>query len=282
MRLPSENWFYARAGEKAGPVTLSQLRLLFFEGHLDRETDLVWADGVDDWKPASRIPGLLEDSQPLAGAATPLGGPGRPYIKRARFGLLLLCFGLGPLLAGAGLAGIYWGWFNLSSVGYEPLSRVLTVLSAVAIAAAIGLTVVGIVFGCTYLFRAWLMLQPYGAPLTPGLAVFLLFIPIFNLYWAFQALWGWARTYNRVIKNDPTFQGAPEVNAYTFLAFCCVLIVRVFARLLLGITGTFHPVFLSISLLCNLAMLVLGLVCAYQICAAVNSFANLEERPGFR
>ena len=50
-------------------------------------------------------------------------------------------------------------------------------------------------------YKLWTAIQ--GEPTTrttPGKAVGFLFIPLFNYYWIFQAYWGWAHDYNRLIE----------------------------------------------------------------------------------
>ncbi len=53
-------WFYTREGERIGPVTLTDLRVLVHEGRLNPRLDLVWAQGMEGWKPAGEIEGLFE------------------------------------------------------------------------------------------------------------------------------------------------------------------------------------------------------------------------------
>lgn len=278
MSLPPEIWFYARQGVKAGPVSIAQLRLHLEEGYLDRETDLVWAEGLEDWKPPSRVPALLEEAPPWAGPDSEDGAPGLlPAVEEARFGLLLLCFGAGFTLAIGGLVAIYWGELRGLSMARDPFSKLLTVLGTTAAFASAGFLIAGIVLVSTYLYRAWLILQPFGAPLTPGLAVGLLFVPIFNLYWSFRAILGWAQTYNRVIRDDPAFESAPRANTVAFLALCSLLIVRLLARVFAAIFVD-SRILLSIAGLLGLAVLVLAMICAYQVCAAVNHFGRLHDR----
>jgi hypothetical protein len=53
-------WFYTREGERCGPVTLAELRLKATEGGLNPRLDLVWTQGMTDWKPAGEIDALFE------------------------------------------------------------------------------------------------------------------------------------------------------------------------------------------------------------------------------
>lgn len=48
-------WYYAHGGQQKGPVPLSELQRLAANGEFDSENDLVWKEGMDDWKPASTV-----------------------------------------------------------------------------------------------------------------------------------------------------------------------------------------------------------------------------------
>ncbi len=48
-------------------------------------------------------------------------------------------------------------------------------------------------------YRMWAAIQDGQARTTPAKAVGFLLIPVFNFYWAFQAIWGFAKDYNRYI-----------------------------------------------------------------------------------
>lgn len=50
-------WFYALAGQHAGPVSQSELENLIHGGAITRET-LVWMVDMPDWQPAANTPGL--------------------------------------------------------------------------------------------------------------------------------------------------------------------------------------------------------------------------------
>lgn len=46
------------------------------------------------------------------------------------------------------------------------------------------------------IYKMWKAIPPTVARTTPGKAVGFLFIPVFNLYWWFPALWGWSQDWN--------------------------------------------------------------------------------------
>ena len=53
-------WYYTREGERLGPVTLTELRVKASQGGLSPRLDMVWTEGMADWKPAGEIDGLFE------------------------------------------------------------------------------------------------------------------------------------------------------------------------------------------------------------------------------
>ncbi len=59
----SAEWHYSIDGEKIGPVSNQDLRELYTDGIL-QPTDLVWTEGMPDWKPAAQVPGLFSSQPP--------------------------------------------------------------------------------------------------------------------------------------------------------------------------------------------------------------------------
>ena len=66
-------WYYTRKGEREGPVERGTLDMLVQSGEL-KPDDLVWTEGMGDWKPASTVEGLF---------APPPPDPANPYASPA-------------------------------------------------------------------------------------------------------------------------------------------------------------------------------------------------------
>ena len=62
----STQWYYAKNGQKCGPVSSQQLQQLAVSGQL-RCNDRVWKEGLAEWVPAEKLKGLF----PAAGMASP-------------------------------------------------------------------------------------------------------------------------------------------------------------------------------------------------------------------
>jgi GYF domain 2 len=56
-----QQWHYNTAGAQRGPVDFANLQLLAATGQIKAD-DVVWAEGMPAWIPASRVPGLFSGS----------------------------------------------------------------------------------------------------------------------------------------------------------------------------------------------------------------------------
>jgi len=63
-------WFYAEGGAQCGPIGFEELKARADQGSL-RSDDLVWGEGMPQWKPASQVDGLFASLRP---APPPLPG----------------------------------------------------------------------------------------------------------------------------------------------------------------------------------------------------------------
>ena len=126
----SQEWYYSRNGEQAGPITMEQLIELSRNGGL-APSDLVWHPSAADWTPAEQFSqlGFISTSSPaaaLAMAAPILAyeGPGSPtgivataraleMLRQTKPWVLfigILCYIAGGLMVVGGLiAGVIMG-----------------------------------------------------------------------------------------------------------------------------------------------------------------------------
>ena len=77
-----------------------------------------------------------------------------------------------------------------------------------------------VVIFCLMLFKLWESIQDGPARTTPGKAVGFMFIPFFNLYWIFQAIWGWTVDFNFTTEHRQA--PAPRMPEGLGLAVCIV------------------------------------------------------------
>ena len=60
-------WYYILNGQQVGPVTVEMLKKLAAD-HLLAPTQLLWRDGMTDWKPASTVEGIFDRNAAPAAA----------------------------------------------------------------------------------------------------------------------------------------------------------------------------------------------------------------------
>jgi hypothetical protein len=67
------------------------------------------------------------------------------------------------------------------------------------------------VMNAVFCYKIWESIQDGFARTSPGKAVGFLFIPIFNLYWIFQVIWGFSKDYNAYVgRNHIATKKLPE------------------------------------------------------------------------
>ena len=129
-------WYYSIGGQRSGPITGADLKQLAQAGKIGPD-DLVWKDGMPEWRPAARVKGLVPPPPPRAGPPDlpPAGGP--PPVPASRGAAANPLGGLsGPLrsavwvraVSGAGLLlvliGLVCPWYSHASSASVDMSGV--------------------------------------------------------------------------------------------------------------------------------------------------------------
>ena len=144
--------------------------------------------------------------------------PGMDYpptgTKRASFGLLIGLF-IGAIVVGIGGLGLS---ANVSSRGPSAETTSNIILFA-SLGTAVLLLLLSGLLSYVYLYRAWKTLRFGGPRTTPGKAIGFLFIPFFNVYWIFVAVYGLSQDWNRITTSYPNLQGAPRMGEGLFLTY---------------------------------------------------------------
>jgi uncharacterized membrane protein YhaH (DUF805 family) len=76
-------WYYTREGKQNGPVTLAELKGFATAGTLNPRHDMVWQQGMTDWRPAGEVDGIFEKrvvAETSAPAAPAPSGPAQPAV----------------------------------------------------------------------------------------------------------------------------------------------------------------------------------------------------------
>jgi hypothetical protein len=170
VSLPSMNYFIGKNGQQLGPFSEEQVRDMVRGGMVSPE-DLGWHQGTTAWVPLHQLLGAVPASAP----STPPPITGGATAKSAHQGHV----GENPPSLAIGTA--LW-WLIASCI----MGLVVTLFAPPQLtwATFVPLVAYAVYFSILH-YRCWNSLpQPFRAT-TPGKAVGFLFIPFFNLYWAF-------------------------------------------------------------------------------------------------
>ena len=148
------------------------------------------------------------------------GGGNYPYfpVSPVSYGvwLGLFCSGLLSFVATSLMAV---SMYNQHVAGVEPTLAMKIVLFCVV---GVGMLFIlsAFIYQLVILARVWYCLRAARPRTTPGMAVGMLFIPFYNLYWIFIALNGLAEDWNHLVSRAANLRGAPRMKGGMFFAFC--------------------------------------------------------------
>lgn len=180
----------------------------------------------------------------------------------------------GWLVAEAAAVAIALGWPRLL---HEPTRAWIfgpsdaRVLAGIEHAAGLYLFIVQLVL----VYKMWRVVPEAFARTTPGRAVFLLFVPLFNIYWMFQAYWGWTKDFNRFASNRGLrVRRMPEEVA---LALCLLPLVAVPLLFFVGMAGL-EPVMHIAGHMCGVLGAGLTLAMFWCACDGINAAVAAAAR----
>lgn len=67
-------WYYSVRGTRIGPVEDAELKTLAASGKI-KPDDLIWREGMEDWRPARSVKGLFKTPPPLPPIVQPMPQP---------------------------------------------------------------------------------------------------------------------------------------------------------------------------------------------------------------
>lgn len=210
-------WYYALGEQRHGPITLEEFDAAIQRGEVRRDT-YVWTEGMADWLPADQVGELADRFAAPAAVVSYAGGAHLHDVNR--------------------LNALY-KWLLISWI-----SGVVLLLACVGIVGIIA----GVVLYCMILHKCWSLIPREWARTSPDLAIGLMFVPLFNMYWVFVAMHGLARDLNRLL--DELGLSGPRVNETLTLSYCILIVCSWLPYL---------------GLLAALTAVVLNLIAVYQI-----------------
>lgn len=180
-----------------------------------------------------------------------------------RFIIIAVCLVIDILLSATFVAAF---WTHHDTVVLW-MAGVLAVLYLLEIAAM-----------CFFWHRAWRTIQDSHARTTPGKAVGLMFVPLFNLYWAFVVIWGFAKDYNafcvrRHLGNPPHRLPAGYYLAVVvmWLGIVALRYIPLIGRVGILLYLRYHP---AIGILYGMCFSLAMLVLLYKTTRAVKQLAE--------
>jgi hypothetical protein len=188
---------------------------------------------------------------------------------------------VGLFLAGALGSWIIWAISTALTIAYPEKRAIMQMLMMPASWLAILSGVVCLIL----IYKMWAAIQGMGARTSAGKALGFMFIPLFNLYWAFQVYWGWTKDYNRIGgRDDVELPRMPEGIA---LAVCVLPILSVSLLIGTGVAGGWESmgaaaagnVGLQGSMLISLVNTILMGVLLSRICGGINALADAGLEP---
>jgi hypothetical protein len=229
------NFYLVVDGKRKGPLALEELAA---QG-LERDS-LVWHTGLRDWTRADKVAALQElvaTIPPPLPAVLDDHAPGpeheeTPSTLQRLYRCWVVCFW--PAL-GLPLFGVFC--LVMSVVEHEAvrssrrrgiyassdLEDLLEVAGGLSIGLGVLALVAAIVFFSVLLYKMWKVIQDGHARTTPDKAVAFLFIPLFNLYWAFVAIRGLAVDLDSYVRRHRAGMDAEAAPTALSLVFCVLL-----------------------------------------------------------
>jgi hypothetical protein len=137
----------------------------------------------------------------------------QPISKGFFLGSILGSFGLGILLAFASLARNVWG-----DRSQAPSALMFTCAAFIPM-------IFGVVVLMMLVYKMWDVIQDGKPRTTPGMAVGLMFVPIFGLYWQFQVYWGWTKDFNAYVEQQGI--AAPRMPEGLALTLCILTLAAI-------------------------------------------------------
>ena len=108
---------------------------------------------------------------------------------------------------------------------------------------------------CVFIHKAWASIQDGHARTGPCKALGFLFIPFFNFYWIFQAVWGFAVDFNKYASRN-NVSAAPRLPEGLFLAYSILYVAAIIP-------------FVGIAI--SIANFIIGAILISKVCDAVNA-----------
>jgi hypothetical protein len=115
---------------------------------------------------------------------------------------------------------------------------------------------------CVFIYKAWASIQDGHVRTGPCKALGFLFIPFFNFYWIFQAVWGFAVDFNKYVARN-NMNTAPRLPEGLFLAYCILYVVGIIP---------------FVGIAAGVANVVIACILISKVCDSVNALPHPDTK----
>jgi hypothetical protein len=168
-----------------------------------------------------------------------------------------------PIVGGAFIMIGFFGAIGGAASGSEDAARV----GLGAMMGTMGLAFLAFLFGFVVqimlVYKLWSAINDGQARTTPGKAAGFMLIPLFNLYWIFQAVHGFAQDYNKYIARHG--YRVPQLDEKLFLFYP------------ISVVACIIPL---VNMVAGVASLVLAIIVAIKAIDAVNVLVDSPRAAG--
>jgi GYF domain 2 len=229
------NFYLVVNGIRKGPLALQELA-----AHGLERDSLVWHAGLGDWTRADKVVALQEL---LATIPPPLpsfldvhaAGPKyeeTPSTLQRLYRWWVICFTLTLALPLLGVLCMVIALAEYHAVRtssgryyytYSDVGILLNVIGGLSVSLGALSFIAAIAFFAVLLYKMWKVIQDGHARTTPDKAVGFLFIPFFNLYWAFVAIRGLAVDLDSYVRRHRAGMDTERAPTTLALVSCIML-----------------------------------------------------------
>ena len=219
-------WYYQENYKQIGPMDSDEMEKLIRDGQVSRSTK-VWREGMADWQVAiqTELRGIFSKSLPPPIEPPPVAAAFQvDDAKRLNtwFRIWWIC-----------CVCVVAIQLMLIVAATSPISPPLFIKATVLI--ALGVAPVSALVFCLLIIRKLWSLIPAGkAKTTPDKAIGFLFLPLFNFYWQFIAVYGLAQALNIETRRNSIEN--KKVNEALSVSVC-IIVLAIFGALLLHWVG---------------------------------------------
>jgi hypothetical protein len=115
---------------------------------------------------------------------------------------------------------------------------------------------------CVFIYKAWASIQDGHVRTGPCKALGFLFIPFFNFYWIFQAVWGFAVDFNKYAARN-NINADSRLPEGLFLAYCILYVISIIPY---------------VGFVTGIVNFIIAVILISKVCDAVNALPHPDTK----